>query len=205
METHDAVITSPYCGQDRWMDHHFAYSTWTIPGLLDSVYEAAKAHDVKFKITKNTAAHAPEHTKLLMEAMDYDGEYIFDLWLIEPTGLSLKMGGIVEDPEVAYYADFADPQWCPKECDFGLKAGAVDPSHIYDGIGIARREMEGKGASNVNVEMMQGLPDQKAKVQYLFYVIFGALMIILVALMGMISFGLCTDSDVRHFVVFWCQ
>ena len=26
METHDSIITSPYCGQDRWMDNHFALS-----------------------------------------------------------------------------------------------------------------------------------------------------------------------------------
>ena len=25
METHDSIITNPYCGQDRWMDNHFEY------------------------------------------------------------------------------------------------------------------------------------------------------------------------------------
>ena len=33
METHETII-SPFCGQDRWMDNHYAYSTWTIPGLM---------------------------------------------------------------------------------------------------------------------------------------------------------------------------
>ena len=26
VETHDSIISSPFCGQDRWMDNHFAFS-----------------------------------------------------------------------------------------------------------------------------------------------------------------------------------
>jgi len=197
METHDSIITSPYCGQDRWMDNHFAYSTWTVPGLLDDIYEAAKKHDIKFKITKNTAAHAPEHTKLLMEAMDYHGEYIFDMWMIEPTGQSLKMGGIVSDPDVATYADMADPQWCKQECQWGLEEGHVDNTHVYGG-NLPKKDVKPEEASNVRIDMMQDLPDEKSKVQYLFYVIFGGLMIILVALAGFGMSYYCVYDRVKN-------
>lgn len=45
--------------------------------------------------------------------------------------MTIASGGIISDPDVAYYADFADPQWCEKECDWGLMKGVVDPTHIY--------------------------------------------------------------------------
>ena len=175
------------------------YSTWTIPGLLDTIYESALKHGAKFKMTKNTAAHAPEHTKLLLEAMDYHGEYTFDLWLIEPTGQSLKMGGIVSDPDVAVYADMADPQWCKQDCLWGLEEGHVDESRVYGGNVVPpKKEMEPKEASNVKIDVMQDLPDEKSKVEYLFYVIFGALMIILVALAGGGMSYYCLYDRVRY-------
>lgn len=178
METHESIITNEYCGQDRWMDNHFAYSTWTVPGLLDTIHANLKAHDIKFKITKNSAAHAPEHTKMLMEAQGYEGDWVFDFWVIVPNGQSMKMGGVVLDEEAAQLADTADPQWCIKECAGGLVQGVVDPAHVY-GAGSAKDKME-----SVHVNVMQDLPDERSKVRYLFYVIFGALLIILVALAG---------------------
>lgn len=186
METHESVITNEYCGQDRWMDNHFAYSTWTVPGLLDTIHANLKAHGHKFKITKNTAAHAPSHTKQLLEEMGYEGEWIFDFWVIVPNGQSMKMGGVVMSEEAAQMADTADPQWCPKECLFGFEQGTVDVSHKYGGDSArVKGEME-----SVHVSAMQQLPDEASKVRYLFYVIFGALMIILVALAGG-GMGMC--------------
>ena len=83
-------------------------------------------------------------------------------------------------------ADTADPQWCPKECLFGFEQGTVDVSHKYGGDSArVKGEME-----SVHVSAMQQLPDEASKVRYLFYVIFGALMIILVALAGG-GMGMC--------------
>ncbi len=33
MEMHQSIIVSPYCGQNRWMDNHFAYSVRNINGF----------------------------------------------------------------------------------------------------------------------------------------------------------------------------
>ena len=49
MGTHD-VISSPYCGQDRWMDNVWAYSTYTIPGLMDRVFDNLVDAGIKFKV-----------------------------------------------------------------------------------------------------------------------------------------------------------
>ena len=83
------------------------------------IHANLKNADVPFKTWKNNVI--------------YLGEYTYGIWLIEPTGLAIQLGGQMSDPEVAKYAPFADPQWCHQECDFGLEAGEVDPEHLYEG------------------------------------------------------------------------
>ena len=39
METHDSIITSQYCGQDRWMDNHFGYVLVYIDYILSWNYK----------------------------------------------------------------------------------------------------------------------------------------------------------------------
>ena len=50
---------------------------------------------------------------------------------IEPGGQSIKIGGIINDPNVGYYASFGDPQWCLHACSWGLPPGYVDPNRVY--------------------------------------------------------------------------
>ena len=72
------------------------------------------------------------HTKYQLDLVGYDGQYTFGLWVIEPGGQSIKIGGIIQsDPNVGYYASFGDPQWCLHACSWGLTPGYVDPSRIY--------------------------------------------------------------------------
>ena len=44
-DTHTAAISSPFCGQDRWMDNNVGYSTWELPGGLDAVYSDLAERD----------------------------------------------------------------------------------------------------------------------------------------------------------------
>ena len=60
-----------------------------------------------------------------------EGEYTFGVWFTDPTGMTIASGGIISDPDVAYYSDFADPQWCEQECAWGFVKGEVDPLHVY--------------------------------------------------------------------------
>eukprot|EP01083_Nonionella_stella_P221685 791754_1 len=37
LEGHDYVITTPFCGIDRWLDNHYGFTTWTVSGYLDRI------------------------------------------------------------------------------------------------------------------------------------------------------------------------
>lgn len=131
LETHDSILTSPYCGQDRWMDNHFAFETYVIPGLMDDIYHKLLANNIKFTVHKNVKEHTSDYLKHQLDLIEYDGEYTFGLWIIAPNGQSIKMGGVISEPSVAMYAGTNDPQWCEHECHWGLQKGLVDPNHIY--------------------------------------------------------------------------
>ena len=131
LETHDSIISSPFCGQDRWMDNHFAFETYVIPGLLDAIFANLVKYNIKFTVHKNVREHTSDYIKHQLDLIAYTGEYTFGLWLIEPSGQSIKLGGVISDPSVAMYAGTNDPQWCEHECHWGLKNGVVDPSHVY--------------------------------------------------------------------------
>eukprot|EP01084_Bolivina_argentea_P038520 71236_1 len=131
METHTSIITNQYCGQDRWMDNHFAYETYVIPGLFDRIYYNLKLNNIKFTVHKNTKEHVSNYIKHQLELINYNGQYTFGMWVIQPNGQSIKMGGVISDPNVALYANTNDPQWCPKECNWGLVQGKVDMTHVY--------------------------------------------------------------------------
>eukprot|EP01083_Nonionella_stella_P046674 124960_1 len=135
METHETIITSPYCGQDRWMDTHFAFETYVIPGLMDQIFSNLNRNVIKYTVHKNTYEHVSTYIKHQLDEVygdqGYPGVYTFGLWVIEPTGQSIKIGGVISDPQVGYYANTNDPQWCPRECNWGLRVGEVDPSHVY--------------------------------------------------------------------------
>merc|ERR1712083_306576 len=105
-ETHDSIVTNPYCGTDRWMDNAIVYSTWNVPGFMDRVHANLLEDDVIFKTIKNNVI--------------YQGEFTFDLWLIEPGGQTLQLGGQLQDAEVSEYAPFAASEMCSQECDFGF-------------------------------------------------------------------------------------
>eukprot|EP01084_Bolivina_argentea_P038518 71233_1 len=73
METHESIMTSPYCGQDRWMDNHYAYSTWTIPGLMDKIYFNLNHYgkEIKYGVGKNVYEHTSVHTKYSLDSIGY--------------------------------------------------------------------------------------------------------------------------------------
>merc|ERR1719361_74910 len=113
------------------MDTHFAYSTYTMPGLMDQIFSNLNRYNLKFKVGKQKARHASDHTKQQLDLVGYSGEYTNGLWVIEPTGQTLKIGGVLSDSKVAYFASIPDTNWCPVECNFGLQPGKVDPAHIF--------------------------------------------------------------------------
>eukprot|EP01084_Bolivina_argentea_P038519 71234_1 len=133
METHTSIITNQYCGQDRWMDNHYAYSTWNVAGLMDKIYFNLNHYgkEIKYGVGKNVYEHTSVHTKYSLDSIGYAGEYTYGLWVVEPTGLSIQIGGIINDAQVTFFAAIGDPQWCPHDCPFGLVQGTVDKTHIY--------------------------------------------------------------------------
>jgi len=130
-ETHDSILLSPFCGTDRWMDNHYAYATWTIPGLLDSIHESLERRGTRYHAGKTDVEHVSVHTRAQLDEVGFTGNYTFGLWIIEPGGQSIQTGGIINDPEFSYYASAGSPQWCVWPCDHDLVAGTVDPSRIY--------------------------------------------------------------------------
>lgn len=99
---------------------------------MDRIHTKLNDNSVVYKSWKNDYAHESKRAKAELEALGYtDIEYTFGMWVIEPTGQSIAVSGLVTDSDMATYAPYADPQWCEDECDWGLEKGTVDPSHVY--------------------------------------------------------------------------
>merc|ERR1719295_243006 len=95
METHDAVVTHPFCGQDRWMDNHFAYATWALPGLIDDIHSKLAGHHSKYHGDRIDIAHVSTFTAAQLEGVEMDGNYSMTLWIVEPGGQSAQVRGII--------------------------------------------------------------------------------------------------------------
>jgi len=148
VETHESIITDPYCGQDRWMDNHFEFTTWGTRGLMGRIHSNLKMEGVTYRVTKNPIERASVYTKSRLEQIGYDGDYVFGMWLVDPTGQTVQVGGVLSDEEVAEKAPFWDSNWCEHECDEGMVKGIVDADHIYE---TAKRELE-EAVDSVDIE-----------------------------------------------------
>ena len=76
VETHESIMTSPFCGQSRWMDNHFEYSTWTQPGLLDVIYLNLQQIGTLYHVTKSDTEHVSEHTRAALDGIGFEGNLI---------------------------------------------------------------------------------------------------------------------------------
>lgn len=99
---------------------------------MGRIHSNLKMEGIKYRATKNPIIRASEYTKSQLEQIGYSGDYVFGLWVMEPTGQTVQVGGVLSDEEVAEKAPLWDSNWCEHECDFGLVKGIVDPAHIYE-------------------------------------------------------------------------
>ena len=181
-DTHSAVVSSPFCGQDRWMDNHFAYSTWTTPGRLDGIYSKLVEYEVIFKVDETPIVYASQHSKSQLESIGYEGTFTFAVWVIDPTGQTIQIGGTLTDSEVIRNAPLFDHQ-CGAECSDGMEPGSVDPDQIYGGNGDNSVRM----LLNIN-----GFLDRHNFENMMIYVILG---VFALALVG--NLWLCTTTKKR--------
>ena len=101
---------------------------------MDTIYENVNKYGIKHKVGKNSYEKASEHTKSQLDKIGFDEDIEFTngMWVIEPTGQSIKIGGIITvDEDVNQYASMGDPQWCLNPCNFGLEFGTVDADKVY--------------------------------------------------------------------------
>eukprot|EP01084_Bolivina_argentea_P297724 512967_1 len=57
LEGHDYVITTPFCGIDRWLDNHYGFTTWTVSGYLDRILYKLQQRRQKYRIYKEVKEH----------------------------------------------------------------------------------------------------------------------------------------------------
>lgn len=69
------VISSPYCGIDRWFDNHYGMTTWTVDGYLDRILEKLKDRNMKYRIYQTPYEHASTAGKANLGLVDVS---IFD-------------------------------------------------------------------------------------------------------------------------------
>eukprot|EP01084_Bolivina_argentea_P197898 339026_1 len=129
LETHATIITSPYCGVDRWFDNHFGYSSFTVPGLMDRIMFKLNSKKIVYKLLKSEYDHSSISAKENLDFYGYDTAY--SLSVVEPTGQTLDIGGYINDINVQKFTPVGNPQWCYEPCMLGLKEGHVDPSRVY--------------------------------------------------------------------------
>jgi len=198
MRTHDTVMTSPFCGQDRWMDNHFGYSTWTVPGLTERIYFNLHSNDdIKYSVLKNKYESESMHIKAQLNAVGFEGQYTYGLRLIEPTGQVISVGGVISensDPHVAYFAPMEDPAECLNECEFGLHPGKVNPLQVYGSM-QGMLNPDGSLISDVGREKtpLEKLHDKNFMISLL---VGGG--VIFVLFVGMFYYFICVDKQTCH-------
>ena len=129
IETHETIVTSPYCGQDRWFDNHYAYSTWTINGLLDRILNRLNQRGITYRVSKSPYEHSSIYAQKNLDYYGYDCGY--GMTIVEPTGQTFQVGGYIENPYIQKFATVGDPQWCYQECPGGLMEGQIDPNKLW--------------------------------------------------------------------------
>ena len=128
-ETHDTIITSPYCGVDRHLDNHYAYSTWTVDGLMDRIKYRLDENKLTYRIWKAPYDKSSYSARANLEA--YGKDVAFGITAIEPTGQSISIGGYINDVNAQRFTPVGNAQWCYEPCPGGLKEGWIDPKRKY--------------------------------------------------------------------------
>eukprot|EP01083_Nonionella_stella_P154853 499466_1 len=128
LEGHDSIITTPYCGIDRWFDNHFGVTTWTVPGYLDRILSRIRQRQLKYRIYRETKEHTTPTAKQHLADLGLDQLYIF--FIFEPSGQTIQLMGDFAD-SVLSNVPLWNQQWCEMPCPLGTVQGTVNTNHIY--------------------------------------------------------------------------
>ena len=129
IETHQSIVTSPFCGIDRWMDNHYGFSSWNTPGYFERVLDKLTEKGMKYRIYKSLIEHASDGSKNKLEDYNKTEAYMTFIW--EPTGQIIQMGGDIDDEQFTNQIPVWSAQWCHRDCGNHLAEGRVDRKHIY--------------------------------------------------------------------------
>merc|ERR1712013_65251 len=102
---------------------------------------------------KSDVRHVSVHTRGQLDAVGFEGNWTFGLWLIEPGGQSVQTGGIIEDRYFEEMASQGSPQWCVWPCEHGLEVGTVDETMVY---GYAQHQQKEQGLDREDDEGIKG-------------------------------------------------
>ena len=129
METHQSIVTSPFCGIDRWMDNHYGFSSWNTPGYFERVLGKLTEKGMKYRIYKSLIEHASEGSRNKLEDYNKTEAYMTFIW--EPTGQTIQLGGDIDNEEFTNQIPVWSAQWCHRDCGNHLAEGRVDKKRIY--------------------------------------------------------------------------
>eukprot|EP01084_Bolivina_argentea_P197901 339031_1 len=131
IETHDEVITTPFCGIDRWFDNHYGFDTWSNYGYLDRIIERLNVRNKqKYRVYKTPYEHSSPHGKIELDKYGADATYIF--FVFEPSGQTIQMmGGFPNYDFNGYSVPNWNAQWCYTRCQGNMRDGFVNQQNIY--------------------------------------------------------------------------
>ena len=130
IETHDQVITTPFCGIDRWFDNHFGFTTWSVDGYLDRIVNKLNIRNKqKYRIYQSTYEHSSPDGKANLDKYGKKTVYIF--FIFEPSGQTIQMMGDFPNTNFGLNVPNWSAQWCYKPCPYGMHDGIVNQQHIY--------------------------------------------------------------------------
>ena len=115
-QSHSEIMTSPFCGQDRWMGNNFGYNTWALAGGLDLIYPKLLEKEVKFKLSKFPIEYASDYNKEMLAEIGFGGKFMVGMFVVDPSGHAIHSVGTLEDKDIIGRTPLYDHQ-CATECE----------------------------------------------------------------------------------------
>ena len=153
-ETHSAVITTPFCGIDRWFDNHYGLTTWTHDGYMDRVLSKLKQRREKYRLYQIPFQHSDADGRVNLDELDKDSVYI--LFAFEPSGQAIQLMGDCVETEFVMDVPTWNVQWCRTECPAGMEEGTVDQQLAYADTDVRQSQLATKSMISA-VEHAQNL------------------------------------------------
>ena len=135
INTHNDIISTPFCGLDRWFDNHYGFNTLKFAedsasyDYMDRVLDKLIERQLKYRLYYTPYEDESPEGKYWMSIYGFNAMYT--LYVFDMNGQTIQMIGWFAKTQLSIQPPIYNKQWCYVKCPGKQTFGLLDEKKIY--------------------------------------------------------------------------